>query len=231
MDPFRSMPRGAWAEVLWVVASNAFVLAFAIRNDWAASLLFWPYWIQSVAIGYLARRRMLALRAFSTDGLRIKGRRVPETEEGKREAVSEFITQYTIVHLFYMAILLAKLDLPEGELRWVLLGGATFVLGNWLGERRALIGDAGRKPRLDALRRLPYLRVFTMHFSIILVACIDGSWNGMFPLVGFTLLKTTFDVLMAVYVRIVEAGFPAASAGNNENGRPQAPVVASQEAD
>lgn len=231
MDSFRSMSRGAWAEVLWVLASNALVLVFAIRNDWPASLLFWPYWIQSVAIGFLARRRMLALHAFSAEGLRLKGRRVPETEEGKHEATSNFIAHYTIVHLFYMAVLLLKVDLPEGELRWVLLGGATFVLGNWLGERRARIRDALRKPRLDALRRLPYLRVFPMHFTIVLIACIDGSWNGMFPLVVFTLLKTTFDVLMAVYVRVVDAGFPAANAGDNENGRPGAPVIASQEAD
>lgn len=231
-NPHGSQARGAWREIAWVLASNLIVLGLAIRHDWPASLLFWPYWIQSVAIGFFARRRMLALREFSTAGLRVYGRHLPDTDEEKREnAVFTFTVHYAFIHLVYMAILLAKVDLPDGEWRWVLLGGATFAFGLWLGQRRASARDDGRKPRLDALRRLPYLRVIPMHFTLVLLAGINGSWSGIVPLVIFTGMKTTFDVLMAVHGRRVEAQSSTIGTASNENGRPRAPVLSSRERD
>lgn len=53
-------------RALWsIVASNVLAAVLAIVLDWDVVELLWPFWIQSVVIGYYARRRMLLLRQFS----------------------------------------------------------------------------------------------------------------------------------------------------------------------
>ena len=49
-----------------LVVVNAATLLVALGLGWPVQALMWPYWIQSVVIGYYSRRRILALGRFST---------------------------------------------------------------------------------------------------------------------------------------------------------------------
>ena len=51
-----------------LVLANAATLAGALYFDWNVGWLLWPYWMQSVVIGWYARKRMLSLHRFSTEG-------------------------------------------------------------------------------------------------------------------------------------------------------------------
>jgi len=58
---------------------------YAVRGavfQWKVAWLLWPFWIQSVIIGVYARKRMLDLAQFSTEGFTSNERPVPENEQG-----------------------------------------------------------------------------------------------------------------------------------------------------
>jgi len=51
-----------------LILSNAGTLVAALLLHWDFGWMLWPYWMQSVIIGWYARKRMLGLDKFSTDG-------------------------------------------------------------------------------------------------------------------------------------------------------------------
>ena len=88
-----------------LLLSNAATLAAALVLQWDLGWLLWPYWIQSVIVGWYARCRMLALDRFSTEGFTSSGRRVAEDESGKRSTATFFALHYGCFHLAYLAFL------------------------------------------------------------------------------------------------------------------------------
>ena len=70
-----------------LLLANALVTVLALVLDWGLGDLMWPFYLQSLIIGWFARKRMLALQRFSTEGFSSNGQRVPEDEIGKRGTV------------------------------------------------------------------------------------------------------------------------------------------------
>lgn len=176
-----------------LVLSNLATLAAALAFDWNIGWLLWPYWIQSVIIGWYARRRMLALHRFSTEGFTSNGRRVAEDESGKRSTANFFALHYGFFHLGYL-VFLAGMHAPASWRDGVLLlaCGVSFVLSQrqtWAAQHAA---DLRGRPNLGALMFTPYLRVVPMHLAILLGA---GS-SGASALVAFTALKTASDLAL-----------------------------------
>lgn len=96
-----------------LLISNALTLAAALILEWPLALVIWPYWIQSVIIGWYARKRMLALKKFSTEGFTSNDQPVPENEKGKRSTASFFVMHYGIFHLAYLLFLLGTIRLDS----------------------------------------------------------------------------------------------------------------------
>ncbi|WP_166206778.1 DUF6498-containing protein [Cognatiluteimonas telluris] len=176
-----------------LLLSNGATLAAALLLHWDVGWLLWPYWIQSVIIGWYARKRMLTLARFSTDGFTSNDQPVPETEQGKRSTANFFALHYGGFHAGYCAFLVA--GHAVGELRDILVlvaCGVSFVLSQretYAAQHRA---DVRGKPNLGALMFTPYLRVVPMHLAIIL----GGNASGGFALCLFTGLKTVSDLLL-----------------------------------
>src|SRR5690606_6752584 len=122
--------------------------------------LMWPYWIQSVIIGFYAWRRMMSLREFTTAGLKSNGRPVPETEAGKRSVATFFLLHYGFFHFIYLFFLLAehRVSLPL-EIIALLGCGLSFVLSQRETFAAQHAADLQGRPNLGALMFLPYLRV------------------------------------------------------------------------
>jgi hypothetical protein len=176
-----------------LLLSNGATLLAALVLHWDVGWLLWPYWIQSVIIGWYARRRMLTLADFSTDGFTSNGRRVPETDQGKRSAANFFAMHYGGFHAGYCVFLVA--GHAVGGLRDVLVlvaCGVSFVLSQretYAAQHRA---DLRGKPNLGSLMFTPYLRVVPMHAAIIFGAHASGAA----ALTLFTALKTGSDLLL-----------------------------------
>jgi hypothetical protein len=186
-----------------LVTANLVTLIVALWLDWGPGMLMWPYWIQSVVIGYYARKRMLNLHAFSTSGLTSNGKAVPETVEGKRSAAGFFAFHYGFFHFGYLVFLLGMHSFEAWYDVWLMLAcGLSFVLSQRQTYAAQHASDVRGVPNLGTLMFLPYLRIIPMHLGIILGGGVTG---GAATLVLFTVLKTGSDVLLDYIDRRIAA--------------------------
>lgn len=188
--------------VYGILASNALTLAVALWQDWPLVLLLWPYWLQSVVIGWYARRRILALTRFSTEGFRIGGSEVEATEATKRSTANFFAIHYGFFHFGYLVFIavvgaVGMFGRAPGlsDFGLIALLGVAFWWTHRDSHRRNLAADVAGEGNIGTLMFLPYLRVFPMHVTIILGGMLSG---GSWALLLFTALKTVADVLMHV---------------------------------
>jgi hypothetical protein len=153
-----------------LIPANAATRAGALYFDWAVGWLLWAYWMQGVVIGWQARRRMLSLHRFSTEGFTSKGRRVPEDDSGKRSTANFFVLHYGFFHLGYLVFLFAGHRVDHWRDALVLAAcGVSFAMSQASTYAAQHAADVRGKPNLDALMFTPYLRVVPMHLAIMLV--------------------------------------------------------------
>jgi hypothetical protein len=176
-----------------LLLSNAATLAAGLLLHWNVGWLLWPYWMQSVIIGWYARKRMLALDRFSTTGFTSNGQPVPEDERGKRSTAIFFTIHYGFFHVVYCVFLVGMHAVESWRDIVVLFAcGVSFVLSQRQTYAAQHAADLRGKPNLGTLMFTPYLRVVPMHIAIILGAAASGA--AMLCL--FTGLKTASDLLL-----------------------------------
>ena len=176
-----------------LLLSNAATLAAALVLQWDLGWLLWPYWIQSVIVGWYARCRMLALDRFSTEGFTSSGRRVAEDESGKRSTATFFALHYGCFHLAYLAFLCKVHPVADMRSAAVLVAcGVSFALSPRETHAVQHAADLRGRPNLGALMFTPYLRVVPMHLAIL----VGGNAAGSVALWVFSGLKTVSDLLL-----------------------------------
>ncbi|MFN3984641.1 MAG: DUF6498-containing protein [Rhodocyclaceae bacterium] len=175
-----------------LVAANAGTLVLAVVFGWDLGWLMWPYWIQSVVIGWYARTRMLSLRDFSTEGFTSNGKPVPETEAAKRSTANFFTFHYGFFHAGYLVFLLSEHAVGTPLQMLVLAAcGLPFILSQRETYAAQHAADLRGRPNLGSLMFLPYLRVLPMHLGVIFAGAFDG---GTSALILFVALKTLGDL-------------------------------------
>jgi len=176
-----------------LLLSNAATLGAAFVLHWDLGWLLWPYWIQSVIVGWYARRRMLALDRFSTEGFTSSGRRVAEDDSGKRSTATFFALHYGCFHLAYLAFLCKVHPVADLRSAAVLMAcGVSFALSQRETYAVQHAADLRGRPNLGALMFTPYLRVVPMHLAIL----VGGNAAGSVALWVFSGLKTVSDLLL-----------------------------------
>src|SRR5947207_14359626 len=88
-------PSGVWG----VIATNVVAIGIAWWQHWPLVTLLWPYWIQSVVIGWYSRRRILALREVSVENT--TGFDQGSPEQTKRRTAHFVTLHYGIIHVVY----------------------------------------------------------------------------------------------------------------------------------
>jgi hypothetical protein len=204
----------------WIIAGNLFALATVYFTDGGLILLLWPYWAQSVVIGYYARKRMLALETFSTAGLQMNDEPIPATKDGARSTANFFTMHYGFFHFVYFVFLMVFTTTSNdaglvpvtvnGEPKEVFVGtldaldalliaaiALSFAHAHQITHREQVAMDAGANRNLGGLMAFPYLRVVPMHLTIIL-GLVLGKGAGLLLFGG---LKTLADVGMHLVER------------------------------
>lgn len=186
------MPSPPRSSARTLILANGATLIAALVFEWEPAWLLWPYWIQSVIIGWYARKRMLALVQFSTAGFTSNDEPVPENEAGKRSTANFFVLHYGFFHLGYLVFLLAQHRVSGVWNMLILVAcGVSFVLSQRTTYAAQHAFDLRGKPNLGRLMFTPYLRVLPMHLGILFGSGLGG---GAGLLVSFTVLKTLSDI-------------------------------------
>lgn len=199
-----------------ILITNAVTLGLAVIQQWSVLELLWPFWMQSVIIGYYARQRILKLQQFSTEGFKINDRAVDPTPETRRWTANFFALHFGFFHLVYFFFLVSattgadagghyamtsdsgrQFDVYVGHLEVLdLLAYLVLAFGFWRSHRAShrehVAVDLGGRPNIGTLMFMPYARVIPMHLTIILAGPLGGA--GVLWL--FVLLKTGADVGM-----------------------------------
>src|SRR5207249_7928091 len=102
-EPLSRRMKNDPSGVLAVVATNLVAIAIAWWQHWPLVTLLWPYWMQSVIIGWYSRQRILALREFSLEGTSGFDHGSPEAT--KRRTARFFTLHYGVFHLIYALFL------------------------------------------------------------------------------------------------------------------------------
>ena len=194
-----------------LILANIITLFAALAFQWEVAWLLWPYWIQSVIIGVYARKRMLNLAQFSTEGFTSNDQPVPENAQGKRSTANFFVLHYGGFHLGYLVFLLAEHRVSGLWNMLILFAcGVSFVLSQRATYAVQHAADLRGKPNLGKLMFMPYVRILPMHLGIIFGSALAG---GVSILVLFTALKTLSDIALDHWDR-KDAGKTASRAGN-----------------
>jgi len=180
---------------LGVVLGNAVAIVLALLQGWNIDELMWVYWGQSVVIGITNVVRMLSLTEFTTKGMTMNDRPVPETAAAKIQVATFFALHYGFFHLIYAIFLWQQMALntllARDRIVLAFCVGA-FVISHVFSLRHNRGSDfREKKPNLGTLMFYPYLRIIPMHLAIIF-----GSLLGDARLLLFMGLKTFADAGM-----------------------------------
>jgi len=210
-----------------ILIANGVTLAVAVWQDWSVLQLLWPFWMQSVIIGWYARQRILKLTRFCTKGVKINDRAVEPTVETQRWTANFFALHYGFFHVGYLLFLtiftltadpqgfIEVTHEGSGHVSQVLIGRvypSDFLIyvalawGFWQSHRAShrehVAADLGNTPNIGTLMGLPYARIIPMHLCIILAIPLGGGAIWL-----FMLLKTGADALMHVVEhRLLQGG-------------------------
>ncbi len=183
-----------WSSTSDILATNIAAIAIAEWQHWPLVELLWPYWLQSVIIGWYTRRRVLSLRQFSLDENTVV--QPSEAAEAiKRQGAGVFFLFYGFFHVLYLVILVDRTDYPATPLDLAVIAalGVAFLFAHRRSYARIIESDRAARPNiLAALTLIPVMRVVPMHVTMI----VGLELGGTGAVILFGTLKTLADVLM-----------------------------------
>lgn len=193
MPAFNLRDPSLWAIIL----GNFFSIAMAFFQEWPLYQTLWVYWSQSVIIGIINFYRIINLEKFTTKGLTINDKAVPETTAGKIQIASFFALHYGFFHFIYALFLWTELPLiniPTKDIIFTALCICGFIGSHSYSFRyNANLDFKDKSPHLGTLMFYPYMRIIPMHLIIIF-----GASMGQAALIVFMILKTVADAGMHV---------------------------------
>src|SRR5690242_10011684 len=108
-------------SVYSLIFANALTIAMAWVFSWPLAYLLAPYWIQSVAIGYFAQKRIRMLHQYSTANFQINNHSVEPTEQTKKQTANFFVLHYGLFHVVYLAFLTKSIG-KLAAYDWIAIG-------------------------------------------------------------------------------------------------------------
>jgi len=198
MDLISSLQNDSSAKVL--VLSNLITIVLAVVFNWSLMIILWGYWCQSIIIGFFNFLRILSLKDFSTEGLKINGvKGQPSATTGIKFFIAIFFAiHYGIFHLVYALFLglftFVSQSISPVDFGYIFLMAGIFFLNHLFSFLH--FKDKPKKHNIGTVMFFPYARIFPMHL-IIMFGLPFYALGGSLPvLVLFLLLKTGADLVM-----------------------------------
>ena len=198
-----------WRSVAELVAANVATIAIALLQHWPLTTLLWPFWLQSVIIGWYTRRRILSLSQFSI-GERVVVSPGAAAEGIKRQMAEGFFLFYAFFHAIYFGFFLSEADAPEPlDLAFIAAMAVAFAVLHRRVYARIMENDRTSCPGIVTTAVLiPFVRVAPVFAAILLGFKLFGASGAV---VLFGMLKMLADVLMHWVEQWMTAPRPAQS--------------------
>ena len=189
-----------------LLISNLLIAVFAILENQSALNVLWVYWFQSVIIGVFNFFKIISLKEYNVDGLKMNNKLVTKSNSAKVGIAVFFLFHYGFFHFVYAVFLLTFITMAEIssggiDMTFILITSLVFFV-NYLGEfifnfKR----DQQTVQSLPKLMMSPYKRIIPMHLTIILSGFVMAG--GIFGITNinagilliFMFLKTFIDLL------------------------------------
>lgn len=179
------------ASLILLLAANVFAAVTAVRGGWDAGLILWTFWFQSVIIGIFATLKILTLRQFSTEGMRMNGHTLAPDASAKKKVALFFFFHYGFFHFIYALFLGGNFGTPDMTVLFPVV--AAFLVNHAVSFVMTLVGEADQVKHLGTMMFTPYYRIIPMHLIIIVGSLFAGS---VWYVILFFVLKTFADVLL-----------------------------------
>lgn len=178
-----------------LITANVAALLIAYVTHLSLRELMLVYWIQSVIIGISSVVRILSLKRFSTENLKMNNRAVEETPRSKWQVACFFVMHYGIFHFVYLMFITLNPERHEesASRAGYLLCALVFALNHGYSLAQNIRRDALGRPNLGTLMFLPYARIVPMHITILTGGSLFGGATA-FALFGA--LKIAADAVM-----------------------------------
>jgi hypothetical protein len=150
-----------------LIATNFGVLVLALYQQWDIGTVIWIYWCQSVIIGFFQFFRILSLRHFTTDDIRVTNAPVEPTRKTQRRLAGFFAVHYGFFHFVYLVFLWMAVPLGPEALNLVFSGAGLFFLNHALSFVLNYRRDAERQQSLGRVIITPYARIIPLHLAVV----------------------------------------------------------------
>jgi hypothetical protein len=178
---------------VFLLLSNIATLAAALLLHWSTGWMLWAYFLQNLAIGGFACRRMLTLDRFDASGFQFMHRPILEDERGKRLGAMFFCVHYGLFHSAYLGYLASTYHAGSmADIVVVAACGGSFALAQRQTYAVQHAADLRGKPSLGMLWMTPYLRTAPMLVPIVIGMATDGE-AGLWVM---GVLKTGVDLVL-----------------------------------
>ncbi len=188
---------------LWtLIASNIFVLIWAIIEKWPLIEIMWVYWFQSVGIGVIWFLRLWTIKNIQVEK-DFKSIGNPNSSLGRKINALFLIFHYGGFHFGYMLFLATR---SKNIVFQPIFLMALIFFANQLFSFIYHKDWKNTKPvKYSKLVFMPYLRVVPMHITIMAAGILKDKYGIDFEhaivLAIFLLVKTIADVGMYINIR------------------------------
>jgi hypothetical protein len=189
-----------------LLISNLLIALFTIIEKQSVLNVLWVYWFQSVIIGVFNFFKILSLKEYAVDRLRVNNKPVKQTKAAKITVATFFLFHYGFFHFVYAMFLSAFISIgriSSGgiDVAFILLTSLIFFV-NYFGEFIfSFKREQSSIQSLPLLMMAPYKRIIPMHLTIILAGFVlvgseFGATNpNIIILLIFIGLKTFMDLI------------------------------------
>ncbi|NWF89052.1 MAG: hypothetical protein HXY50_06260 [Ignavibacteriaceae bacterium] len=188
-----------------LLISNFLIIIFSIIERQNVFNILWAYWFQSVIIGLFNFLKIISLKDYTIDGLKMNNKVITKSKAAKVGVAVFFLFHYGFFHFIYAIFLIfftAANKISQGgvDFSFILITSLIFLF-NYLAEFIfSLKNDSSTVHSLPKLMMAPYKRIIPMHLTIILAGFVLAGGAGIVInpnttiLLIFTGLKTIVDL-------------------------------------
>ena len=189
-----------------LLISNLLIALFTIIEKQSVLNVLWVYWFQSVIIGVFNFFKILSLKEFSVDGLKMNNKLLTTSKAAKASVATFFLFHYGFFHFVYAIFLFSFFSMGgilNGKIdtTFILLTSLIFFVNYLMEFIFTLRREQSTVQSLPKLMMAPYKRIIPMHLTIILsgFVMVGGAFSTTDPnitiLLIFIGLKTFMDLV------------------------------------